>query len=51
MVIKEDIEKLLTLNNVLFRGGAIIILLFKERRTPVVYYKYKWFGYRARDYI
>jgi len=30
VAIKEDIEKLLMLDNVLFRGGAIIILLFKE---------------------
>jgi len=30
VVTKEDIEKLLTLDNISFRGGAIIILLFKE---------------------
>jgi len=30
IAIKEDIEKLLMSDNVLFRGGAIIILLFKE---------------------
>ena len=51
VAIKEDIEKLLTSNNVLFKEGAIIILPFKERRTPIVYYKYKRFRYRARDYI
>jgi len=38
-------------DSVLFRGGAIIISLFKERRTPIVYYKYKRFRYKARDYI
>ena len=36
MVIKEDIEKLLILNNILFRGGVIIILLFKKRYTSIV---------------
>jgi len=51
VAIKEDIEKLLTANNVLFRGGAIIILLFKERRTLIACYKYRRFRYRARDYI
>ena len=51
VVIKEDIEKLLILDNILFRGGAIIILLFKERYTPIVCYKYRRFRYRARDYI
>ena len=50
MAIKEDVEKLLILDNVSFRGGAIIILLFKERCTPIVYYKYRRFRYRARDY-
>ena len=30
IAIKEDIEKLLILDNVLFRGGATIILLFEE---------------------
>jgi len=30
MAIKEDVEKLLTLNNILFRGGAIIISPFEE---------------------
>jgi len=49
VVIKEDIEKLLTSDNVLFRGGAIIISPFKEQCTPIVYYKYKRFRYRARD--
>jgi len=38
------------LNNVLFKGGAIIISLFKERYTPIVCYKCKRFRYRARDY-
>jgi len=47
---KEDIEKLLTSDNVSFKGGAIIILPFKEQRTPVACYKYKRFRYRARDY-
>jgi len=41
---------MLILDNVLFRGGAIIILLFKERRTPIACYKYKRFRYRVRDY-
>jgi len=30
VAIKEDVEKLLILDNVLFKGGAIIILPFKE---------------------
>jgi len=51
VVIKEDVEKLLMSNNILFRGGAIIILLFKEQCTPIACYKYKRFGYKARDYI
>jgi len=51
VAIKEDIEKLLTLDNVLFRGGAIIILPFKEQRTSIACYKYKRFRYRVRDYI
>jgi len=51
VAIKEDVEKLLTSDNILFRGGAIIILLFKERCTPIVCYKYRRFRYRARDYI
>ena len=38
-------------DNILFRGGAIIILPFKERYTPIAYYKYRRFGYRARDYM
>jgi len=46
---KEDIEKLLILDNVLFKEGAIIISPFKERRTFVACYKYKRFRYRARD--
>jgi len=50
VAIKEDIKKLLILDNVLFKGGVIIILLFKERRTPIVCYKYKRFRYRAKDY-
>ena len=51
MIIKEDIEKLLTSDNILFRGGAIIISLFKEQCTSIVFYKYKKFRHRARDYI
>ena len=51
VVIKEDIEKLLISDNILFRGGAIIISPFKEQRTPIACYKYKRFKYRARDYI
>ena len=50
VVIKKDVKKLLILNNILFRGGAIIILPFKEQRTPITCYKYKRFRYRARDY-
>jgi len=50
VVINKDIGKLLMLDNMLFRGSAIIILLFKERRTPIVCYTYKRFRYRARDY-
>jgi len=50
VAIKEDIEKLLTLDNILFREGAIIISPFKERYTPIACYKYKRFRYRARDY-
>ena len=50
VVIKEDIEKLLISDNVLFREEAIIISLFKERYTPIACYKYKRFRYRARDY-
>ena len=49
MAIKEDIEKLFMSDNMLFRESIIIILLFKERRTPVIYYKYRRFGYRAKD--
>ena len=51
VAIKEDIEKLLISDNVLFRGGVIIILPFKERRTPIACYKCRRFRYRARDYI
>jgi len=49
VVIKEDVEKLLMLDNMLFRGGVIIISLFKERCTLIACYKYKKFGHRARD--
>jgi len=50
VVTKEDIKKLFMSDNVLFREGMIIILLFKERCTPIAYYKCKRFGYKARDY-
>jgi len=51
VVIKEDIEKLLRLNSILFSGGIILVLLFKEQCTLVAYFKYKRFRYRARDCI
>jgi hypothetical protein len=50
VAIKEDIEKLLILDSVLFRGDTIIISPFKKQYTLVVYYKYRRFRYRARDY-
>jgi len=50
IAIKEDIEKLLILDSVLFRGDTIIISPFKKQYTLVVYYKYRRFRYRARDY-
>lgn len=39
VAIKEDAEKLLGSDSVTFRGGAVIILLFEERRTPVACFK------------
>ena len=50
MAIKEDVEKLFISDNVLFKRNAILILLFKEQRTPIAYYKYRRFGYRDRNY-
>ena len=46
---KENIEKLLRLNSVLFSRGMILVLLFKEQYTPVACFKYKRFGYKAKD--
>ena len=49
MAIKEDVKKLFISDNILFRGGVIIILLFKEQRTPIACYKYRRFGHRAKN--
>ena len=51
VVIKEDAEKLLRLDSISFSGGIIIVSLFKEQYTLVVYFKCRRFRYRARDYI
>lgn len=48
---KEDAEKLLRINSVLFGGGAIVVSLFKEQRTLVACFKYRRFRHRARDCI
>jgi len=48
---KEDTEKLLRMDSVSFNRGAIVVSPFKERRTPVAYFKYKRFRHRARDYM
>ena len=48
---KEEVEKLLILDNVMFSRGGIIVSPFKERRTPVAYFKCRRFGYRAPNYI
>jgi len=48
---KEDIEKLLRMDSILFSGGAIVVSLFKERYTPMACFKYRRFGHRARDYM
>ena len=50
MAIKEDAEKLLRIDSILFNRGVIVILLFKKQYTLVVYFKCRRFGYRARDY-
>src|SRR5436853_7035183 len=49
VIIKEDVEKLFRLNSILFSGGIIVMLLVKEQRTPVAYFKYRRFGHKARD--
>ena len=46
---KEDMEKLLRLDNVSFSGNTILISPFKERCTLVAYFKYKRFRHRARN--
>lgn len=51
VVTKEDMEKLLRIDSVSFSGGAIVVLPFKERRTPVACFKCRRFGHRARDCI
>jgi len=51
VAIKEDIEKLLRLDSVLFSRDIILVSPFKERRTLVACFKYKRFRYRARDCI
>src|SRR5436853_7427531 len=48
---KEDAEKLLRSDNVIFKRDTIIILLFEERRTPVACFKYRRFRYKVRDYV
>ena len=49
MATKEDAEKLLRIDSMSFSGGAIVVLLFEERRTLVACFKCRRFGHRARD--
>jgi len=51
VVIKEDVEKLLKMDSISFNRGTIVMSPFKERHTPVAYFKCKRFRHRARDCI
>ena len=51
MATKEDVEKLLRIDSVLFSRGAIVVSPFEERRTLVACFKCRRFRYRARDCI
>ena len=46
---KEEAEKLLKSDSVMFGGGGIMVSPFEERRTPVACFKCRRFGHRARD--
>ena len=46
---KEDAEKLLKSDGVTFGEGGVMVLLFEEQRTPVMCFKCRRLGHRARD--
>jgi len=51
MAAKEDMEKLLFLDNVSFGGGDVIVSPFEERRTLMQCFKCRRFGHRPRDCV
>jgi hypothetical protein len=48
---KVDAERLLRTGSATFRGGAVIVSPFEERRTPIACFKCRRFGHKARDCI
>ena len=46
---KEEAEKLLRSDGVTFGGGGLMMSRFEERRTPVLCFRCRRFGHRARD--
>ena len=45
VTIKKNTEKLLRSDDMILNKEEIIVLLFKERYTPVIYFRCRKFGY------